>query len=30
MYSYEQVGKKITTNPMIEMEIGELNKDIIG
>ena len=30
MYSYEQVGKKITSNPMIELEINELNKDIIG
>ncbi len=30
MYSYEQVSKKITSNPMIEIEIGELHKDIIG
>ncbi len=30
MYSYEQVGKKITSNPMIELEIAELHKEIIG
>ncbi len=30
MYAYDQVGKKITSNPMIELEVGELHKDIIG
>jgi chromosomal replication initiator protein len=30
MHSYEQVNKKITSSPMVEIEIGELHKDIIG
>ena len=30
MHAYEQVNKKITSSPLVEIEIGELHKDIIG
>ncbi|MBO5203304.1 MAG: chromosomal replication initiator protein DnaA [Clostridia bacterium] len=30
MYSYDQISKKISSNPLVEIEIKELSKDITG